>query len=148
MKLRLCDFNYAVEAPVSVVPRHLINAPKIKSSSLQPAWGISPIVLVHSKCDMAGYHQQPISAVASWLESPPDLPWDNSEPAWGVHPAGTPCVWARHTAGPFVAAERPAPGQGRQCPSRGQTHLTSRRAGARSRSLSHIRPAVAEHSLG
>ena len=40
MKLRLCDFNYFVEVPVFVVPRYLINAPKIKSSSSQLAWDV------------------------------------------------------------------------------------------------------------
>ena len=66
-----------------------------------------------------------------------DLPWGKSAQAWGctpVHPTGIPCVWARHMAGPFAAAERPAPGQGWWCPRSGQTHLASPRARALSRS--------------
>lgn len=53
VKLRLCDFNYFVELPVVVVPKYLINAPKIKGFifSSQLAWGISPAV-----CKDGGVH--------------------------------------------------------------------------------------------
>lgn len=57
MKLRLCDFNYIVEVPVFVIPRFLINAPKIKSSISQLCGDISSILTVFCKYDMAGYHQ-------------------------------------------------------------------------------------------